>query len=155
MMHGLTGLWQVSGRSDITDFEEVVQLDNEYMHSSAPWEMTTGISNEWVFRGDEGDSYILALRDTALSCGMTPVFFTCTVSVFPSSSTRAINRFGLSRNTARRMFSYFMFCSCLLFRAGAAVIPSRSSLTAPPAAWIPTCRQTAASPRFPRWKPIF
>ena len=55
-----------------------VQLDNEYMHSSAPWEMTTGISNEWVFRGDEGDSYILALRDTALSCGLTPVFFTCT-----------------------------------------------------------------------------
>ena len=26
-----------------------VQIDNEYMHSSAPWEMTTGISNEWVF----------------------------------------------------------------------------------------------------------
>lgn len=28
---GLTGLWQVSGRSDITDFEEVVKLDNEYI----------------------------------------------------------------------------------------------------------------------------
>ncbi|MBQ9609886.1 MAG: sugar transferase [Lachnospiraceae bacterium] len=28
---GLTGLWQVSGRSDITDFEEVVRLDNEYI----------------------------------------------------------------------------------------------------------------------------
>lgn len=24
---GLTGLWQVSGRSNITDFEEVVKLD--------------------------------------------------------------------------------------------------------------------------------
>lgn len=24
---GLTGMWQVSGRSDITDFEEVVELD--------------------------------------------------------------------------------------------------------------------------------
>lgn len=24
---GLTGMWQVSGRSDITDFEEVVKLD--------------------------------------------------------------------------------------------------------------------------------
>ena len=25
------GLWQVSGRSDITDFEEVVRLDTEYI----------------------------------------------------------------------------------------------------------------------------
>ena len=30
---GLTGLWQVSGRSDITDFEEVVKLDNEYIRN--------------------------------------------------------------------------------------------------------------------------
>lgn len=28
---GLTGLWQVSGRSDITDFEHVVELDTEYI----------------------------------------------------------------------------------------------------------------------------
>ncbi|MCR4674782.1 MAG: sugar transferase [Lachnospiraceae bacterium] len=28
---GLTGMWQVSGRSDITDFEEVVELDTEYI----------------------------------------------------------------------------------------------------------------------------
>ena len=28
---GLTGMWQVSGRSDITDFEEVVQLDTYYI----------------------------------------------------------------------------------------------------------------------------
>lgn len=27
---GITGMWQVSGRSDITDFEEVVRLDTEY-----------------------------------------------------------------------------------------------------------------------------
>ena len=30
---GLTGLWQVSGRSDITDFEEIVKLDNEYIQN--------------------------------------------------------------------------------------------------------------------------
>lgn len=30
---GITGMWQVSGRSDITDFEEVVRLDTEYMCS--------------------------------------------------------------------------------------------------------------------------
>lgn len=28
---GLTGMWQVSGRSDITDFEEVVRLDEKYI----------------------------------------------------------------------------------------------------------------------------
>ncbi len=28
---GLTGMWQVSGRSDITDFEEVVRMDLEYI----------------------------------------------------------------------------------------------------------------------------
>ena len=30
---GITGLWQVSGRSDITDFEEVVALDMKYIQN--------------------------------------------------------------------------------------------------------------------------
>lgn len=30
---GLTGMWQVSGRSDMTDFEEIVKLDNEYIRN--------------------------------------------------------------------------------------------------------------------------
>lgn len=30
---GITGLWQVSGRSDILDFEEVVQLDTQYINN--------------------------------------------------------------------------------------------------------------------------
>lgn len=34
---GLTGLWQVSGRSKITDFEEVVKLDTEYITN---WSLT-------------------------------------------------------------------------------------------------------------------
>lgn len=33
---GITGMWQVSGRSDITDFEEVVRLDKEYIEN---WNM--------------------------------------------------------------------------------------------------------------------
>ncbi|MDO4169113.1 MAG: sugar transferase [Lachnospiraceae bacterium] len=28
---GITGMWQVSGRSDITDFEEIVRLDTKYI----------------------------------------------------------------------------------------------------------------------------
>ena len=31
MKPGITGLWQISGRSDITDFEEVVKLDSQYI----------------------------------------------------------------------------------------------------------------------------
>ncbi len=37
---GLTGLWQVSGRSDITDFKEVVKLDLEYIDN---WSLTSDI----------------------------------------------------------------------------------------------------------------
>ncbi len=37
---GITGLWQVSGRSDITDFREVVKLDLEYIDN---WSLTTDI----------------------------------------------------------------------------------------------------------------
>lgn len=32
MKPGITGMWQVSGRSDITNFEQVVALDREYIH---------------------------------------------------------------------------------------------------------------------------
>ena len=37
MMPGLTGLWQVSGRSNIKDFDEVVKLDMEYIDNSSFW----------------------------------------------------------------------------------------------------------------------
>lgn len=33
---GITGMWQVSGRSEITDFEEVVRLDTEYITNWTP-----------------------------------------------------------------------------------------------------------------------
>ncbi len=33
VLPGITGLWQVSGRSDIVDFEEVVRLDAEYIRN--------------------------------------------------------------------------------------------------------------------------
>ena len=33
MKPGLTGMWQVSGRSEITDFEEIVKLDEYYIEN--------------------------------------------------------------------------------------------------------------------------
>jgi len=37
MKPGITGMWQVSGRSDITDFEEIVRLDCEYIDNWSLW----------------------------------------------------------------------------------------------------------------------
>ncbi len=34
---GLTGMWQAYGRSDITDFEKIVQLDNIYIRNWSFW----------------------------------------------------------------------------------------------------------------------
>ncbi|MBP5249621.1 MAG: sugar transferase [Lachnospiraceae bacterium] len=34
---GLTGMWQVSGRSAITDFDEIVKLDTEYIDKWSIW----------------------------------------------------------------------------------------------------------------------
>ena len=34
---GITGLWQISGRSQITDFEQVVELDTEYIDKWSIW----------------------------------------------------------------------------------------------------------------------
>ncbi|MEO1763816.1 MAG: sugar transferase, partial [Cyanobacteria bacterium J06629_18] len=33
VLPGITGLWQISGRSDIIDFEKVIDLDKTYMEN--------------------------------------------------------------------------------------------------------------------------
>lgn len=45
---GLTGMWQVSGRSEITDFEEVVRLDTEYINN---WSIGLDIRILWKTLG--------------------------------------------------------------------------------------------------------
>lgn len=37
MVPGLTGMWQVSGRSEIKDFEEIIKLDMEYIDNWNIW----------------------------------------------------------------------------------------------------------------------
>lgn len=47
---GLTGMWQVSGRSNITDFEEVVKLDKQYISEwTMQYEENTNRSNMCYF----------------------------------------------------------------------------------------------------------
>ncbi|MDR0563153.1 MAG: beta-galactosidase [Spirochaetaceae bacterium] len=69
----LSGLFYPDGGPIIA-----AQVDNEYMHSSAPWEMTAGVSNEWIPAGDSGAEYLLRLRDLAQEAGITAPFYTCT-----------------------------------------------------------------------------
>jgi exopolysaccharide biosynthesis polyprenyl glycosylphosphotransferase len=40
VLPGITGLWQVSGRSDVVDFDEVVRLDLEYIRD---WSLTSDL----------------------------------------------------------------------------------------------------------------
>ena len=56
---GLTGLWQVSGRSNITDFEEVVRLDTQYI-------------GEWSVKGDIKIIWQTAVGvlDQCVDCGV-------------------------------------------------------------------------------------
>lgn len=54
---GITGLWQVSGRSDITDFEDVVKLDTEYIdHWSFFWDIRILFKTVWVVLTGKGSS---------------------------------------------------------------------------------------------------
>ncbi len=54
------------------------QLDNEYMHSAAPWEITTGVANEWTPGGSEGSKYLHALKRLAQEEGIRTPFYTST-----------------------------------------------------------------------------
>lgn len=45
MKPGLTGMWQASGRSDITDFEEVVALDAKYLQE---WNILLDVKLIWM-----------------------------------------------------------------------------------------------------------
>lgn len=54
------------------------QIENEYRHSSAPWEITTGISSEWVNGGHSGEEYLLALKRIMQEEGIVTPFYTVT-----------------------------------------------------------------------------
>lgn len=58
---GITGMWQVSGRSDITDFEEIVRLDTEYI---SEWNIKKLLDKWKKKRGAESS----LLRSLCQSC---------------------------------------------------------------------------------------
>lgn len=51
------------------------QIENEYEHAGAPWEITNGIGNEWLPAGRDGDSHISKLKELAIQAGIqTPIY---------------------------------------------------------------------------------
>lgn len=54
------------------------QIENEYQHSSAPWEITTGVSGEWVNGGKSGLPYMLKLKQIMREEGIVTPFYTAT-----------------------------------------------------------------------------
>lgn len=55
MKPGLTGMWQVSGRSKITDFDEVVRLDREYIENwSLALDIKIILKTVWVVLARKG-----------------------------------------------------------------------------------------------------
>nr|WP_314465270.1 beta-galactosidase [uncultured Clostridium sp.] len=69
----LTGLYFKDGGPVIG-----AQLDNEYQHSAAGWEITTGVSEEWIPSGSDGDAYLLTIKEIARESGIDVPFYTCT-----------------------------------------------------------------------------
>ncbi len=54
------------------------QIENEYQHSCAPWEQTTGVSDEWITSGHSGEEYMRALKRIMLETGIRTPFYTAT-----------------------------------------------------------------------------
>ena len=64
---GLTGLWQVSGRSNITDFEEVVRLDTQYI---GEWSVKWDIKIIWQTAVLSGVIYLRHYVETPAQSGV-------------------------------------------------------------------------------------
>ena len=55
-----------------------IQIENEYMHAGAPWEVTFRQGSEWVPGGADGVAHLQALKDLALEVGLDAPLYTCT-----------------------------------------------------------------------------
>jgi hypothetical protein len=51
------------------------QIENEYEHAGAPWEITNGTGNEWLPAGRDGEAHIIKLKELAIQAGIqTPIY---------------------------------------------------------------------------------
>ena len=54
------------------------QIENEHQHASAPWEMTTENSIEWMSGGKDGAAHIIRLKELARLSGIDTPLYTAT-----------------------------------------------------------------------------
>ena len=55
-----------------------VQLENEYEHAGAPWELNAASSKEWLPAGKDGRAHIEVLRDLAREAGLIAPYYSAT-----------------------------------------------------------------------------
>jgi hypothetical protein len=55
-----------------------IQLENEYMHASAPWEFTSKQGDEFINGGKEGALHLKKLKEIAVQCGFDVPLYTST-----------------------------------------------------------------------------
>ncbi len=55
-----------------------IQLENEYMHAGAPWEVTYRQGTEYVPSGSDGEAHILILKQIAQEVGLDVPIYSCT-----------------------------------------------------------------------------
>lgn len=70
------------------------QVDNEYEHSTSPWEVTTAMSDEWINLGHGGDEYLEKLRELAEDAGFVVPFYTATAWGGAVTTDRAMPMWG-------------------------------------------------------------
>ncbi len=55
-----------------------VQIENEYMHAGAPWEVTFKQGREWVPAGSDGPEHLEVLKQIAVKAGLEVPVYSCT-----------------------------------------------------------------------------
>ncbi len=55
-----------------------LQIENEYMHAGAPWEVGYPQSREYVPAGSEGSAHLQELKQLALAAGLLVPIYSCT-----------------------------------------------------------------------------
>ena len=55
-----------------------IQIENEYQHSSAPWEAARGVTDEWITGGHSGLEYMKKLKKIMVEEGIRTPFYTAT-----------------------------------------------------------------------------
>ena len=95
-----------------------IQIENEYMHAGAPWEVTFKQGREWVPAGSAGIEHLQLLKRLATQAGLEVPFYSCTGwggspvpadRFFPMQSAYAFTPWVLDPEFQQRPTGEFLF----------------------------------------------